>query len=180
MYQDHKRKFWWNGMKRDVAEFVSKCQVCKQVKAEHQRLGGLLQPLEIPEWKLEHISMDFVVGLPKSRQGQDGIWSPLYWDEVGEKAVVRPEIVQITIYKVTIVREKLKAAQDRQKSWEDLKRRPVEFNVGEKAYVKFSPVKGVVQFRKAGKLNPCYMGPFEILEKVDTLAYRLALPSNVS
>ncbi|XP_075515618.1 uncharacterized protein LOC142550272 [Primulina tabacum] len=169
------------------------------VKAEHQRPGGLLQRLEIPEWKWEHISMDFVVGLPKSRQGQDGICyhssigmtpyealygrkcrSPLYWDEVGEKAIVGPELVQITIDKVTVVREKLKAAQDRQKSWADLKRRPVEFNVGEKAYVKVSPMKGVVRFSKAGKLNPRYVGPFEILEKVGTLAYRLALPPSMS
>ncbi|XP_075515572.1 uncharacterized protein LOC142550219 [Primulina tabacum] len=167
MYRELKRNFWWNGMKRDVAVFVSKCQVCQQVKAEHQRPRGLLQPLEIPEWKWDHISMDFVVGFPKSRQ-------------VGEKAVVGPELVQITVDKVAVVREKLKAAQDRQKSWADLKRRPVEFNVGEKAYVKVSPMKGVVRFSKAGKLNPRYVGPFEILEKVGTLAYRLALPPNMS
>ncbi|XP_075504639.1 uncharacterized protein LOC142542080 [Primulina tabacum] len=105
--------------------------------------------------------------------------SPLYWDEVGEKAIVGPELVQITIGKVTVVREKLKAAQDRQKSWADLKRRVVEFNIGEKAYVKVSPMKGVVRFSKAGKLNPRYVGPFEISEKMGTLAYRLALPPNM-
>ncbi|XP_073304105.1 uncharacterized protein [Primulina huaijiensis] len=106
--------------------------------------------------------------------------SPLYWDEVVEKAIVGPELVQITIDKVTVGREKLKAAQDRQKSWADLKRRPVEFNIGEKAYVKVSPMKGVVRFSKAGKLNPRYVGLFEILEKVGTLAYRLALPPSMS
>ncbi|XP_075515728.1 uncharacterized protein LOC142550538 [Primulina tabacum] len=103
-----------------------------------------------------------------------------YLSGMGEKAVEGPELVQITVDKVTVVREKLKAAQDRQKSWADLKRRPVEFNVGEKAYVKVSPMKGVVRFSKAGKLNPRYVGPFEILEKVGTLAYRLALPPNMS
>ncbi|XP_073317309.1 uncharacterized protein [Primulina huaijiensis] len=106
--------------------------------------------------------------------------SPLYWDEVGEKVVVGPEIVQMTVDKVKIVRKKLKAAQDRQKSWADLKRRPVEFNVGEKAYVKVSPMRGVVRFSKVGKLNPRYVGPFEILEKVGTLACKLALPPNMS
>ncbi|XP_075489502.1 uncharacterized protein LOC142528344 [Primulina tabacum] len=105
---------------------------------------------------------------------------PLYWDEVGEKALVGPELVQMTVDKVKIVREKLKAAQDRQKSWADLKKRPVEFNVGEKAYVKVSPMRGVVRFSKGGKLNPRYVGPFEILEKVGTLACRLALPPNMS
>ncbi|XP_075515528.1 uncharacterized protein LOC142550175 [Primulina tabacum] len=86
----------------------------------------------------------------------------------------------MTVDKVKIVREKLKAAQDRQKSWADLKRRPVVFNVGEKAYVKVSPMRGVVRFSKAGKLNPRYVGPFEILERVGTLACRLALPPSMS
>ncbi|XP_073307096.1 uncharacterized protein [Primulina huaijiensis] len=86
----------------------------------------------------------------------------------------------MTVDKVKIVREKLKAAQDQQKSWADLKRRPIEFNVGEKAYVKVSPIRGVVRFSKAEKLNPRYVGPFEILEKVGTLACRLALPPNMS
>ena len=61
-------------MKKDIAKFVSRCLTCQQIKAEHQRPGGLLQPLTIPEWKWEHISMDFVVGLPKSLQGYDSIW----------------------------------------------------------------------------------------------------------
>ena len=61
-------------MKRDVAEHVSKCLTCQQVKAEHQRPSGLLQPLSIPQWKWEHITMDFVVGLPRSQQNHDSIW----------------------------------------------------------------------------------------------------------
>ena len=61
-------------MKRDVADYVSKCLTCQQVKAEHRRPPGLLQPLPIPEWKWEHITMDFIVGLPKSQQGHDAIW----------------------------------------------------------------------------------------------------------
>ncbi|XP_075485324.1 uncharacterized protein LOC142525039 [Primulina tabacum] len=62
--------------------------------------------------------------------------SPLYWDEVGEKAMVGPELIQETVDKIAMIKERLKTAQDRQKSWADLKRRPVEFEVGEKAYVK--------------------------------------------
>ena len=61
-------------MKRDIAEFVSRHLTCQQIKAKHQRPGGLLQPLPIPEWKWEHITMDFVVGLPKSLQGYDFVW----------------------------------------------------------------------------------------------------------
>nr|GEX73428.1 DNA/RNA polymerases superfamily protein [Tanacetum cinerariifolium] len=63
MYRDLKQYFWWNGMKQDVATFVSKCMTCQQVKIEHQRASGLLQPLEIPMWKWDEISMDFVTGL---------------------------------------------------------------------------------------------------------------------
>ncbi|KAL1564196.1 hypothetical protein AAHA92_06571 [Salvia divinorum] len=74
MYQDLKRSFWWDGMKRDIASFVEKCLACQQVKALHQRPYGKLQPLEIPEWKWEHIAMDFVMGLPKTRQGNTAIW----------------------------------------------------------------------------------------------------------
>ena len=66
MYQDLKDHYWWKGMKKNIAEYVSKCLTCQQVKAEHQHPAGLLQSLPIPEWKWEHITMDFVVGLPKT------------------------------------------------------------------------------------------------------------------
>ena len=74
MYHDLKRTFWWEGMKRDVGEYVTKCIVCQQVKAEHQKPSGLLKPLEIPLWKWECISMDFVEGLPRSKKGNESIW----------------------------------------------------------------------------------------------------------
>ncbi|XP_073271476.1 uncharacterized protein [Primulina huaijiensis] len=71
--------------------------------------------------------------------------SPLCWDEVGEKAITGPELVQITIDKVAIIKERLKTSQDRQKYWADLKRRPLEFKIGEKVYAKISPMKGVLR-----------------------------------
>ena len=76
MFQDMKMVYWWPGMKRDVATFVAKCLTCQQVKSEHQRPGGQLQPLEIPMWKLEDLTCDFVVGLPKSKKTmmQCGWW----------------------------------------------------------------------------------------------------------
>ena len=73
MYRDLKKHFWWPGMKKDVVEYVSKCLTCQQVKAKHQRPGGLLQPLEILEWKWEKITMDFVSGLPRTPKGHDSI-----------------------------------------------------------------------------------------------------------
>jgi hypothetical protein len=74
MYHDLKQNYWWPNMKAGIADFVSRCLVCQQVKIEHQKPGGPLQPLEIPEWKWEHITMDFVSGLPRNQKGQDSIW----------------------------------------------------------------------------------------------------------
>jgi hypothetical protein len=74
MYQDLKKIFWWAGMKKDIAEFVYACLICQKSKVEHQKPSGLMQPLSIPEWKWDSISMDFVVGLPKTAKGSDSIW----------------------------------------------------------------------------------------------------------
>jgi IS30 family transposase len=74
MYKDLKTHYWWYGMKRDIMEYVSLCDTCQWVKAEHQRPTGLLQPLKIPEWKWEEIGMDFIVGLPQTQAGYDSIW----------------------------------------------------------------------------------------------------------
>jgi len=74
MYQDLKKRFWWRGMKKDIAEYVAQCHSCQLVKVEHQRPAGLLKPLAVPMWKWDQISMDFVVGLPKVPSGQDAIW----------------------------------------------------------------------------------------------------------
>ena len=61
-------------MKREIAQLVNECDVCRRVKAQHQRPAGLLQPLAIPEWKFDHIEMDFVTGFPKSKRGNDAIF----------------------------------------------------------------------------------------------------------
>ncbi|KAJ0458184.1 putative nucleotidyltransferase, Ribonuclease H [Helianthus annuus] len=315
MYRDLRQHFWWNTMKEDVARYVSRCLTCQQVKAEHQRAGGLLQPLDIPIWKWDDISMDFVTGLPRTFKKNDAIWvvvdrlsksahflpirqgfsvsrlsevftqeiirihgtpvsivsdrdprftsrfwrgfqaawgtklrfstafhpqtdgqsertiqtledmlracalewtgnwdeylclvefaynnswqasigmapfellygrkcrAPICWEEVGEKIIEGPELVQITNEKVAIAREKLKEAQSRQKSYADRHRRALEFNVGERVFLRVSPCKGVRRFGIKGKLSPRFIGPFEILERVGEVSYRLALPPQLS
>ena len=87
-----------------------------------------------------------------------------------------PEIVQLTTEKIQLIRDRLKEAQDRQKSYADLKREPIEYNVGDKVFLKISPWKGVLRFGKRGKLSPRYIGPYEVIERVGPVAYRLALP----
>ena len=74
MYRTLRPHYWWSGMKRDIAEFVARCLVCQQVKAEHQSPTGRMQPLFISKWKWDHITMDFVVGLPRTRSGRDVVW----------------------------------------------------------------------------------------------------------
>jgi hypothetical protein len=74
IYLDLREKCWWYGLKRDVAEYIALCDTCQRVKAEHQRPAGLLQPMQIPEWKWEEAGMDFTVGLPRTQRGYDSIW----------------------------------------------------------------------------------------------------------
>jgi hypothetical protein len=73
MYHDLKVTYWWYDIKRDVAEYVALCDTCQRVKAEHQQSAGLLQPLQVPEWKWEEITMDFIVGLARTQSGYDSI-----------------------------------------------------------------------------------------------------------
>ncbi|WVZ76471.1 hypothetical protein U9M48_024447, partial [Paspalum notatum var. saurae] len=74
MYQDLKQKFWWTRMKREIAKYVSECDVCQRVKANHLKPAGMLQPLAVPSWKWEDIYMDFILGLPRTQKGYDSIW----------------------------------------------------------------------------------------------------------
>ena len=73
MYHDLREIYWWEGLKRNIEEFVAKCPNCQQVKAEDQKLGGLLQEIQIPTWKWEDINMDFVLGLPWTQMSYDSI-----------------------------------------------------------------------------------------------------------
>ncbi|GJR03889.1 hypothetical protein Tco_0526873 [Tanacetum coccineum] len=102
------------------------------------------------------------------------------WAEVGEVQLTSPEIVQETTEKIIQMKQRIQAARDRQKSYADLKHKPMEFQVRDRVMLKVSPWKGVVHFGKWGKLNPRYVGPFKELEKVGSVAYRLELPQELS
>ncbi|TYK23828.1 reverse transcriptase [Cucumis melo var. makuwa] len=241
MYQDLRSVYWWRNMKREVADFVSRCLVCQHVKASRQRPAGLLQPLSVPRWKWESVSMDFITGLLKTLKGYTVIWvvvdrqtksahfvpgkstytaskhevrlqhrfssvdrwanrevepdfgghaeslcarvfreSFVCWGEVGEQRMLGPELVQTTNAAIQKIRARMLTAQSRQKSYADVRRKDLEFGVGDMVFLKVAPIKGVLRFEKKGKLCPRFVGPFEILERIDPVAYRLVLPPSFS
>ncbi|KAL5543511.1 hypothetical protein UlMin_007295, partial [Ulmus minor] len=96
------------------------------------------------------------------------------------RKLTAPEFVEDTTNAVKKIQARMKFAQSRQKSYADKRRRPLEFQVGDSVFLKISPFKGIIRFGKRGKLNPRYIGPFEILERVGKAAYRLALPPNLA
>nr|GEV70059.1 putative reverse transcriptase domain-containing protein [Tanacetum cinerariifolium] len=106
--------------------------------------------------------------------------SPVCWAEVRDAQLTDPEIIQETTEKIVQIKQRLQASCDHQKSYADVRRKPLEFQVGDKVMLKVSPWKGVVRFGKRGKLNPRYIGPFKVLAKVGTVAYRLELPQQLS
>ncbi|GJU87612.1 putative reverse transcriptase domain-containing protein [Tanacetum coccineum] len=189
MYQDLKKLYWWANMKAEIATYVSKCLTYARVKAECQKPSGLLVQPVIPVWKWENITIDFVTKFPKTSSGQDAIWmdgqsertiqtledmlracvidfgkghkcrSPVCWAEVGDAQLTGPKIIHETIQ----IKKQIQTARDRQKSYADRRRKPLEFEVGDKVVLKVSSWKGVIRFGKRGKLNPRYIGRFKIL-----------------
>ncbi|XP_072081170.1 uncharacterized protein [Arachis hypogaea] len=257
MYYDLKKIFWWPGMKGGVATVVSKCLTYQKVKIEHQKPSGMLQPLEIPQWKWEGIAMDFVTGLPRTRSGfwgafqrafgtklclstayhpqtngqsertiqtledmlracvldQPGSWdrymplvefaynnsfhasigmapyealygqkcqSPLCWYEFGEVSVLGPDLIAETTENIKKIRARILTGQSRQKSYADQRRKPLEFEVGEHIFLRVTPTTGIGRAIKTKKLNPRYIGPFEVLKRFGPVAYQVALPPHLS
>ena len=106
--------------------------------------------------------------------------SPICWTEVGESSIIGPDLIRDTSEKVGMIRKRLLTAQSRQKSYADIPRRPLEFESGDHVFLKVMPKRGVIRFGKRGKLSPWYIGPFEVLEQVGAVVYRLALPLSLS
>ncbi|GJW71817.1 putative reverse transcriptase domain-containing protein [Tanacetum coccineum] len=143
MYYDLRDRYWWPGMKKDIAKYVSKCLTFLKVKAEHQRPSGLLQQSEIAE----------LYGR-KCR-------SPIMRAEVGEGQLIGPELVQETTEKISQIKDRLTAACDRQKSYADKRRKPLEFSVGPVAYRLDLPeeLNGVHDTFHVSNLKKCLADP---------------------
>ena len=102
--------------------------------------------------------------------------TPLYWTELSEKKIIGLDLIQETEEKAKMIRERLKMATDRQKSYFDMRRKDIRYEIGEKVFLKVSPWKKVMIFGKNGKLSPRFIGLYEVIEKVGLVAYILALP----
>ena len=106
--------------------------------------------------------------------------TPVCWTKLNEHKVIGPDIVKDTKVKVQVIRQRLKVATDRQKSYADLKGKDIEYEVSDKVFLKVSPGRKVLRFGKKGKLSPRFIGLYEILERVGPIAYRLALPPKLT
>ncbi|WMV32627.1 hypothetical protein MTR67_026012 [Solanum verrucosum] len=203
MYHDLKEVYWWNDMKRNIVEYVAKCSNCQQVKVEHKRPDGLTQTMDIPIWKWEDINMDFITGnwddhMPLLEFAYNNSYhssidmapfkalygrrcrSPIGWFEVGETQILGPDLVHQAIEKVKLIKERLKIAQSRQKSYADVCHRDIEFQVDDWVFLKVSPMKGVMRFGRKGKLCPRYIGPYKVIRRVVQVAYKMDLPRELT
>nr|GEZ49154.1 putative reverse transcriptase domain-containing protein [Tanacetum cinerariifolium] len=105
--------------------------------------------------------------------------SPVCWSEVGDAQLTGPELIRETTKMIVQIKNRLLGARSRQKSYADVRRKPLEFEVGDRVMLKVSPWKGVIRFGKRGKLSPRYIGPFKILSRIGSVAYKLDLPQEL-
>ncbi|RVW86081.1 Transposon Ty3-G Gag-Pol polyprotein [Vitis vinifera] len=196
MYRDLKQNYWWPGMKWDITRFVAPCLVCQQTDGQSERVIQVLEDLlRVCALDLKGNWDDYLplveFAYNNSFQASIGVApfealygrrcrSPVCWNDVGEKKLLGPELVQLTAEKVSLIKERLKAAQSRQKSYADNHIRDLEFEVGNHVFLKVSPMKSIMRFGRKWKLSPRFVGPFEVLERVGTLAYKVALPPSLS
>ncbi|GJR24921.1 putative reverse transcriptase domain-containing protein [Tanacetum coccineum] len=203
-------EYWWPGMKKDIAEYVSKCLTCLKVKAEHQRPYGLLQQPEIPSFHIKvfagnargirnRLNMSTAYHPQTDGQSEHTIQTLEYmlrvcvldfrgsWDvhlllvefRITIVIILVSDVLCLKHYMVESVVRQLCGLRLEKKSYADKRRKPLEFSVGDYVLLKVSPWKGIVHFGKKGKLAPRFVGPFEIVEKVGPVAYRLDLPKEL-
>ncbi|GJS90894.1 putative reverse transcriptase domain-containing protein [Tanacetum coccineum] len=169
MYQDLKKLYWWPNMKAEIATYISKCLTYAKIEMvdSHlfwqslQKALGWDMHLPLVEFSYNNSYHTSIKAAPFEALYSCKCRSPICWAKVGDAQLTGPEIVHETTEKIIQIKKHIQAARDRQKSYADRRRKPLEFQVGDKVMLKVSPWKGVIRFRKRGKLNPRYIGPFK-------------------
>nr|GEV60293.1 hypothetical protein [Tanacetum cinerariifolium] len=198
MYQNMKKLYWWPNMKADISTYVSKCLICLKVKAEHQKPSGGYDTIWVIVDRLtksahvlqmrENDSMDRLARLYlKETDGQSKRIIQTIEDKLracvidfGNRWDRHLPLIEFSYN--NSYHTSIKAANLRHfmKSYADVRRKPLEFQVSDIVMLKVSPWKGVICFGKRGKLNPRYIEPFKVLAKVGIISYRLKLPQQLS
>ncbi|KAL0327474.1 UNVERIFIED_CONTAM: Transposon Tf2-11 polyprotein [Sesamum angustifolium] len=188
MYQNLRPYYWWQIMKEEVTEFVAKCdsldKFAELYVSEIMRLRDV--PVSIVSDRDPRFSSHFWGSLQRAL-GVKLHFSNAFQLQINEQLerIIQTlleglELVQEIVEKIQIVKRCFNVAQDRQKSYANKHRREMEYEIGDKVFLKVSPCKITLRFGKQGKLSPRYIGPYEIIERIEPLAYQLALPSELS
>ncbi|XP_022852559.1 uncharacterized protein LOC111374158 [Olea europaea var. sylvestris] len=158
MYLDLRNIFWWRNMKRKIGLFILEdmLRACVLVLS-----GSLESHLPLVEFAYNN-SFQATIGMaPYEALYGRKCRSPICWDEVGERKILGPEIIDRTVHVVEKIRDRVKVAQNRQKSYVDRRRKDLEFQIGDKVFLKVAPMKEILRFGKKGKLKPKFIGPFD-------------------
>nr|GEY50980.1 putative reverse transcriptase domain-containing protein [Tanacetum cinerariifolium] len=172
MYYDLRGLYWWPGMKKDIAMYKALGTQLDLSTAYHPETDG-------QKFSYNTSYHSSIKCAPFEALYGRKCRTSIAWAEVGEGKLLGPEIVKETIDRIVQIKERLKVARDRQKSYADKRRKPLEFSVDDKVLLKVSPRKGVVRFGKRSNFSPRYVGPFEIVEQIGPVAYRLCLPKEL-